>query len=445
MNKFLNINFGSITDNGKVKEFNTDAVSEFKILNGHVFVVCDGHDGVEGHGALASKLIAESIKKYFYNRSYKDMSKALTNAITYANFTLFEQTRKNEKYRGIGSTLAIVIYRDGKLYYAYAGDSRIYVFKNNQLQPLTRDHVDDAAKGAEAEVKILLGKSKDIKFGVCKNPLAAAENDIYLVCTDGLTDQLTEVEITEVLADADKSPEHKCQNLIEMAKEKGGTDCVSVQVLDFSQVHELPNKKAKVNFKPILFGLIGLVALAAVGYGGYKAFEAIKGKKSEKQVVNEIKGVESDVPLNIEKNRAPKKEVLADNKPKVEKTVKQTPQKAVKNKKTDSKTNKDKKKTVAGNVYYKHKVKYGENLYRIAIRYNTTQKKLININGKKATNLIAGSFIKIPVKAIHTVKKGESFSTISDKYNVKIKIICTATKIAENAPLKEGQTLIIPL
>ncbi len=439
MNKFLNINFGSITDNGKVKEFNTDAVSEFKILNGHVFVVCDGHDGVGGHGALASKLIAESIKKYFYNRSYKDMSKALTNAITYANFTLFEQTKKDAKYKGIGSTLAIVIYREGKLYYAYAGDSRIYVYKNNQLQPLTRDHVDDMENIAESEVKILLGKSKDIKFGVCKTPLEASENDTYLLCTDGLTDQLTEGEIANVLADADKASEHKCQNLIELAKEKGGKDCTSVQVIGFSTKVELHKFKKIINYKVVLYGLAGLIALAALGYGGLKGFEAIKNKKSEKQVINKIKNIEKEKSLNIETNNAPTKEVLTESKQKVEKNTKPTSQKTVKSKKAD-------KKSVNPNkTYYRHKVKYGENLYRIAIRYNTTQKRLTNINGKKATNLIAGSFIKIPVMAIHKVKTGESFSVISDKYNVKISKICVATKISENTPLKDGQTLIIPL
>jgi LysM repeat protein len=79
------------------------------------------------------------------------------------------------------------------------------------------------------------------------------------------------------------------------------------------------------------------------------------------------------------------------------------------------------------------------------LRYNITQKQLIEINGKRATSLVAGTKLKVPVKKVHVVKAGESFSVISDKYNVKIKLICTATNIVEGTPLKEGQTLIIPL
>ena len=76
---------------------------------------------------------------------------------------------------------------------------------------------------------------------------------------------------------------------------------------------------------------------------------------------------------------------------------------------------------------------------------NISQKQLTDINGNKAKNLVAGSILKIPVNAIHKVKAGESYSVISDKYNVKIKMICHASKIIESQPLKEGQTLIIPL
>ncbi len=81
----------------------------------------------------------------------------------------------------------------------------------------------------------------------------------------------------------------------------------------------------------------------------------------------------------------------------------------------------------------------------MGLRYNISQKQLIDINGDKAKKLIAGSIIKIPVKAIHKVKSGESYSTISDKYNVKIKYICFASGIKSGSQLREGQILVIPL
>jgi len=64
MENKLYLSSGSKTQAGSAKEFNTDAMVDFTILDGHVFAVCDGHDGVNGHGALSSKLVTESIKKY---------------------------------------------------------------------------------------------------------------------------------------------------------------------------------------------------------------------------------------------------------------------------------------------------------------------------------------------------------------------------------------------
>lgn len=452
MNKSLHLSYGSNTDNGLVKEFNTDSVLEFKILDGHAFVICDGHNGNDGHGALASKLTSESIKKYFYNRSYKDILKALTNAITFANHTLFDLVNKDSKYEGIGSTLATMIYRDGMLYYAYAGDSRIYVFKNNQLQPLTRDHVDNPTEAAGAEVKLLIGKNKDIKFGVCKKPLEASADDIYLLCTDGLTDQLTEDEISEIICDRDKAPEHKCQNLLDIAREKGGKDCTSVQILEFSSITEQTKKRTNINLKPILIGLLGIIGIAAISFAGYQGYEYLKKRQVNKPLVEQPKIINKEKTKDAKTSTKKQKNDLAsknttNSAPKEDKIETKTnnTNKSAKTKVVVNKPKQNKNTTVSEQIYFKHKIKYGDNLYRIAIRYNTTQKKLININGKKATNLIAGSSIKIPVTAIHKVKPGESFSFVSDKYNTKIDKICAASKIDKNTQLKEGQILIIPL
>ena len=233
MSDKYHLSSGNITHPGLVKEFNSDSILDFTIPDGHVFLVCDGHEGPGGHAALASKLTSESIKKYFYNRSYKDVNHALTNAVTYANYTVYEQSVKEEKYNGIGSTLAIIIYRDNKVYYAYAGDSRIYLYNDQKLQALTRDHVVDPQNVKESEVNVLIGANKDIRFGVSKNPLAVNENDLFLLCTDGLTDALTEDEITEVLSDPNMSPEHKCLILNQRVVDKGGDDNVSIQIIEF--------------------------------------------------------------------------------------------------------------------------------------------------------------------------------------------------------------------
>jgi protein phosphatase len=355
MDKELHLSFGSFTDAGQVNEFNTDALIEFKIADGHVFIVCDGHNGEHGHGALAAKLIVESIKKYFYNRTYKDMAKALTNAITFANVALFEQAQKDEKYKGMASTLAILIYYENKIYYAYAGDSRIYLYRNAKLQPLTRDHVDDPLNAIGADVKVLIGRSKDIKFGVCKTPIQIVEDDIFLLCTDGLTDQVTDTEIEEIIGDVDKAPEHKAKNLIDLADEKGGNDCVSVQVVEFAQVIELqkpkPKMKININFKLMLYWVLGTVALVALGFGGYKGYEAFKNRPVREQV-EEIKTVDTK---DIEKNKKTKSE---GNKTKKEPAKKVSPE-AAKPVVAEKKKEPNVKPNLGEIVYYNHEIKFG--------------------------------------------------------------------------------------
>lgn len=432
MNKELHISFGTNTDTGLAKEFNSDSVLEFKILNGNVFAVCDGHDGAEGHGALAAKMVAESIKKYFYNKSYADLSKALTNAITYANVALYELSKKDKKYEGIGSTLAIVIYREGKLFYAYAGDSRIYAYRDQKLSPLTRDHVENPTNPKDEEVKVLLGKSKDIKFGVSKNPLQVEPGDVFMLCTDGLTDQVSEEEIQDVISDSDMAPEHKSRNLIELAKEKGGEDCATVHVLEFEIPVEPVKHKKQFNLKPLLIVLAAIIGVGAVSFGGYKLIEFLNNKP-KKEVVVEMPAVDQEEHTSKTATKEEKPTVIES-----ENIIAEEEDEPIINEPVKSAVE-------SGPVYHMHKVVYGENLFRLGLRYNITQQKLVDINGSKATNLVAGAVLKIPVKAVHTVKKGESFSVVSDKYNVKIKEICQASKISESTSLKEGQVLIIPL
>jgi protein phosphatase len=441
----LNISFGSISDSGKVKEYNTDAILEFPILSGHIFTVCDGHDGDNGHGALAAKLTAESIKKYFHNRSYKDIVRALTNAVTFANYSLYEQIQKNSKYKGMSSTLAIVIYRNNKIYYAYAGDSRIYHLKNNKLQLLTRDHVTNYQNPKGEDVKILIGKNKDLRFGVCRKPLDVSEDDLFMVCSDGITDYITNDEIEKILKEEEKSPEHKCKDLVDLANEKGGNDCISVQIIEFSQPLVEEKKILNFNFKSILYVLAAIIIVAGLAFAGVKGYNIYLTKeatsknvvinKKEKKQQNIISQKQSVVSNKSGKNK--NKQII---KAKQKETVKP------KQKTTDiQKTTTTKISDNSNIIYFNHKIKYGDNLYRLGLRYNVSQQKLIDINGDKAKKLIAGSIIKIPVKAIHKVKAGESFSTISDKYNIKIKHICFASGIKPGSQLKKGQVLVIPL
>ncbi len=438
MSTNLNYSFGSITQLGKQKDFNTDSIIEFSIHDGHVFVVCDGHDGDGGHGALAAKLTSDSIKKYFHNRSYKDINIALTNAVTYANYVVYEQSTKDEKYRNIGSTLAILIYHKNKAHFAYAGDSRIYLHKDEKLKALTLDHVVDRYNPAGSEVNVIIGRNKDIKFGVCKTPIELNENDKFLLCSDGLTDFVTNEEIGTIISNKDTSPDHKTLLLAKKADENDGTDNASIHIVEFDNNHPVPKNKITIdkNFKLILIALFSIII---VGFGGFKGYQYLvkenANKKTEKTETVNTKELDPKQTA-VEKKKK--------NTPEIKPITKKTEEIKAETKPTPVKKEPSAKSEANKPTYYTHKIKFGENLYRIAIRYGVTQKKLIQINGDKAKKLIAGSSLKIPVLAIHIVKKGESYSVISDKYNIKIDAICRTNKITKTQALSEGKKIIIP-
>jgi protein phosphatase len=438
----LFLSFGSKSETGKGIEFNTDATIDFKILDGYVFAVCDGHNGEQGHGALASKLVVESIKKYFYNRSYKDMATALTNAVVFANRTLYEQSLKDTKYKNIATTLAILIQRGNNVYYAYAGDSRIYFLRDGNMQLLTRDHVDTPEDPKEQEVRILLGRNKDIKFGVCKTPLVVQEHDLFLLATDGLTDYVSKDELLEILKDPNTSPEHKSLQLAESVIETNGADNYSIQVIEFSKPVSVQIPATKKNLRPLLVGIATVLVSLLVVIAAFVYLPKLENKRKHKAAkLADIEQVQEAKPKKAVESK--KKTVDNENKPikterKADKPVQNTP--ALKPAATKTKTG---NQSLQG-VYYEHQIQYGENLYRLGLRYNTTQQKLIDLNGAAAKNMIAGKKLKIPVKALHKVVPGDSFSSLSDKYQVKIKLIATANKMNSNQALSVGKILVIP-
>lgn len=466
MSSKLNYSFGSISQLGKKQTYNTDSMVEFAIPGGHVFVVCDGHNGTEGHGALAAKLTSDSIKKYFNNKTYKDFINAITNAVTYANHIVFEQSQKEAKYANIGSTLAMVIFHNNNVYYAYAGDSRIYLQTEGKFQPLTIDHVQDRDKPSESEVLVLVGRNKDIKFGVCKSPILVHEGDKLLLCSDGLTDVLSNENISIILNDEDTSPEHKALLLSQMVDQNNGGDNVSIQIIEFDNNIPVPsNGEATKGFRTLL---IGAVIAFLIAFGGFKAYQYMVNKtpdtnQSEEEIVEKVQPknieteeekpqdevVEQEVDQDVDEavydeNEVEVPEPQQSNEVKPEVKVQPKSEVKVQPKPAQTKST-PRAETSVGQVYYDHKVQYGENLYRIALRYKVTQQQLIEVNGDRAKNMIAGSILKIPVRAVHVVGKGESYSVISDKYNIKIDIICEVNKLDRTQPLSAGKTLVIPL
>ena len=424
----FNINFGSISNLGKVKEHNTDAVIEFPIADGHVFAVCDGHDGVEFGGALAAKITTEEIKRYFFDRSYGNLSNALTNAVSYANYCVYNQSNKEEKYNGIGSTLAILIIQNDEAYYASAGNSRIYIHKDGQIAQITRDHIENG------EVSVLVGKEKNIKFSVCKNPIQLDGNETFLICSDGLTSQLSDNEIFEVLNNGDMSSEMKTARLIDMANNAGGADNVSVQVIDFSTMTK--KKEPQVSIWRTV-AIVSSLLLFIIGF-----YELYKFKVNEGMPVQPmVEQVATPSPVSEPTNQVQPTENQTKEQPK---TVNQANTQAeTKNTKPEP-VNKQ-VNAVDDNKIHIHVVEKGQNLFRIGLRYNVPYAKIEELNGEAAKNLTIGARLKIPVKAIHKITNGETIESIAAKYGNPASDIIKANQLADGEQLEVGDELVIPL
>jgi len=423
----FNINFGSISNLGKVKEHNTDAVVEFPIADGHVFAVCDGHDGVEFGGALAAKITTEEIKRYFFDRSYSNLSNALTNAVSYANYCVFNQANTNEKYNGIGSTLAILIVQNDEAYYASAGNSRIYIHKDGQIAQITRDHVENG------EVSVLIGKEKNIKFSVCKNPIQLDGNETFLLCSDGLTSQLSDDEIFEVLNNSDMSSEMKTARLIDMANNAGGTDNISVQVIDFSTMTK--KKEPQVSIWRTVAIVSSLLLFIIVFYEIYK----YKVNEGAPQPQTE----ETVAPTPVSKTEST--EQPTDNQVKEQPKAVNTANSQAENTTAKPEPTNNQAKPLNDNKIHIHIVEKGQNLFRIGLRYNVPYAKIEELNGDVAKNLTVGARLKIPVKAIHKIANGETIESIAAQYGNPATDIIKANQLSDGEQLEVGDELVIPL
>ena len=234
-----------LTDPGKVREQNEDSVI---IVNNHskeyLMAVADGMGG-HSNGEIASSIaithLADNFKELKSIGNKEDAiywMRAITNEI---NALIYKYTEDNPDSTGMGTTLVMAIITDEFLLFGNIGDSSGYVIKNEQLHKITTDHtlVNMLVKSGELT-------EEEAKFHPRKNVLMRAlgannpiEIDIFdveneetdvLICSDGLTNMLTDEQIEKVLAEG-KNAEEIVDKLIRKANARGGKDNISVAYL----------------------------------------------------------------------------------------------------------------------------------------------------------------------------------------------------------------------
>lgn len=232
------------SDIGKVRNKNEDS---FYIPDDsvgiNVYIVSDGMGGYEG-GEIASALGVAAAKGYILN-NYEvtfnrkdDILKLINGAIEYANMVIYEKSITDEKLKYMGCTMEIALVIEDNLYIAHAGDSRIYRLRKNILRKLTKDHNYTEKLIAEGKITKKEAENHPDKNMITKalGSLRLVEpdtfhkkflpGDILLMCTDGLTNMISEDEIKNILQE--ENPE---KMLIKRANDNGGMDNITVVII----------------------------------------------------------------------------------------------------------------------------------------------------------------------------------------------------------------------
>ena len=238
---------GNATDVGKVRLYNEDYMAHFGTAHGYCVIVCDGMGG-HAAGDVASRAAVDAIKHYLQDGriTKTDTPNALHNAVEFANFRLREMVAQKPELAGMGTTCVIAMMKNAELYVAHAGDSRLYLIRDKGIEQISRDHstvqdlidagllTQEEALQSEKRNQITkaIGIFEKVGASVTAEPIQLLHNDKILLCSDGLTTHASETEISEII-NSNEDVQLAASKLVEKANEGGGTDNITVQLIQY--------------------------------------------------------------------------------------------------------------------------------------------------------------------------------------------------------------------
>ena len=234
------------TDIGLVRSTNEDTYTYLvKDENNFMAFVCDGMGGHLG-GSFASSKTVEFINNAYNNLDTSKPLKVgvwLFDMLQQANDFIFEQSLNNENLKGMGTTVSGVLCFNGEIYYAHIGDSRIYVYDENELQQITTDHtyvntlllnglitLKQAQKHPKRHILTnALGIKRQVSVDIGTIKLKEHEN--IIICSDGLHNMIDGKKLHKILADK-LDIELKINLLKDKALSNGGLDNITMVLLE---------------------------------------------------------------------------------------------------------------------------------------------------------------------------------------------------------------------
>lgn len=243
------ISIVGITDVGQVRKGNEDAIAQDDTLG--LAILADGmggHVGGEIASSMAVDTILEMVRDNIENNApgveseFSDESLCVQQAVEYANHLVYSTQESQPEYRGMGTTIVVALFYNNQVSIAHIGDSRCYLYRNQALEQLTKDHsllqelidrgfyTPEEAKNSSNKnlVTRALGIEASSTPDIQENIVIAG--DIFLLCSDGLTDLVDDEFILLTLERFSDNLEVAAKQLISRANHNGGKDNISVML-----------------------------------------------------------------------------------------------------------------------------------------------------------------------------------------------------------------------
>ena len=236
------MNFGFVTDIGKLRRQNEDAVYVNE-KEPYFLVVADGMGG-HNAGEVASGIAIETIKDALSKKTGRrktDYENKIREAFVSANKKIYDYAEENSKLMGMGTTTVTALVSGGKLIVGNVGDSRAYIIKDNDIRQISIDHsyvwqlvirgeiTEQQAKRHPKRnfITRAMGTEKDIEVDTFSEKW---EGGVVLICSDGLSNLVENYEMKKIVSEA-TNLQDAAEKLASLANERGGSDNITVALM----------------------------------------------------------------------------------------------------------------------------------------------------------------------------------------------------------------------
>lgn len=240
------IRIAGYTDTGMRREYNQDHIGFDQELG--IAVLADGmggHKAGEVAAHMAVKFVVEKLRKLVLQETSVSITGSqllefVSNTISSSNAEIYRAQEEELAYRGMGTTIVAAMVVGSQLYVGHVGDSRLYLYRNRTVKRLTKDHslvqdlidrgfyTEREARGANVGhvVTRAMGTRSDVDVDTAEETLQPY--DLLLLCSDGLTDMVSDWQIAEAIDENITDLDLAAKNLIAIANRNGGKDNISV-------------------------------------------------------------------------------------------------------------------------------------------------------------------------------------------------------------------------